>query len=317
MVKLGVRCLSFFTGHGVLLLLYSTVNSNQNYIWYYCCSWGSQAGSGIRGTDGEIAMLDDGQILGRLASFRHIGIWSRLHLHQWASLAKVSVEVLRGRRRNHGQSGRIYAGDCERRPQRYRVLSVHWKRRHRNEAFLSSQRHRYAEKKIALWQRLPSFGSSQGFIQAPFVGNYPQTSEIISTSQKSVWRPFEFWLLTHVQMLYVHHTSEKIQKIATYTAKSFKLLEGFASRTPNLRVGRALGSYMGIGVGWSGLGRKTTTFCELGWVQLWLVVQTGGEKSQILIAILFIAFYQCLIVNPVWDTKHKYISCFRSTHTYY
>jgi len=34
-----------------------------------------------------------------------------------------------------------------------------------------------------------------------------------------------FWLLTHVQMLYFHSTSEEMQKLAAYTAKSFQLLE--------------------------------------------------------------------------------------------
>ena len=46
-------------------------------------------------------------------------------------------------------------------------------------------------------------------------------------------------------------------------------------------------------------------------------MQIGGEKSQIFIAILLIVFGLQLIVNPVLYTKHKYISCFRSTRTYY
>jgi len=35
-----------------------------------------------------------------------------------------------------------------------------------------------------------------------------------------------------------------------------------------------------------------------------------------LVAMLLIAFCQCLIINPVLYTKHKYISCFHSTRTY-
>jgi len=45
----------------------------------------------------------------------------------------------------------------------------------------------------------------------------------------------------------------------------------------------------------------------LGWVKLSLVVQIGGEKSQIFIVILLIVFGLQLIVNPVLYTKHKYI----------
>ena len=43
-------------------------------------------------------------------------------------------------------------------------------------------------------------------------------------------------------------------------------------------------------------------------------MQTGVEKSQIFIAILLINFRQH-VVNPVYDTKRKYIYCFRSTPT--
>jgi len=46
-------------------------------------------------------------------------------------------------------------------------------------------------------------------------------------------------------------------------------------------------------------------------------MQTGGKKSQIFIAILLIGLCQHLILNPVLDTKHKCISRFCSTHTYY
>jgi len=33
-----------------------------------------------------------------------------------------------------------------------------------------------------------------------------------------------------IQMMYLHSTSEEIQKLATYAAKSFQLLEGFAAK---------------------------------------------------------------------------------------
>jgi len=62
-----------------------------------------------------------------------------------------------------------------------------------------------------------------------------------------------------------------------------------------------------IGVGWSWLSRKITSFCGLGLGQSStreISVQTNGEKSQIFIDILLIIFCQHLIVSPVIDTKH-------------
>ena len=85
------------------------------------------------------------------------------------------------------------------------------------------------------------------------------------------------------------------------------------------RLERGLGPFMDwVGLDWIRMGHKITTF--MGWGALGralttVLVQTGGEKSQIFIAILLIAFCQRLIVNRVLDTKHKYISCFCSTHT--
>jgi len=70
----------------------------------------------------------------------------------------------------------------------------------------------------------------QGFIQAHFGGNFPQTSEILPPISEV---RFYDGLLTSDSCIF-HNTSEEIQKLATYSAKRFQLL---GPSPPNFLIG--------------------------------------------------------------------------------